>query len=90
MSLFFIAVLTIHRSGALKALFGVLHGFSVLPHETAAVLVCSVYTMLPRTMSRHFTQSHILRVHACVAVTCRMYFWHECPGTFTCYCGNRR
>ena len=43
----------------------------LVPHETAAILVHSVYTI---TMSHHFMQSHICRVHACSAVTCHTYW----------------
>ena len=39
-------------------------------HETAAVPARSVYTVQPGTMSRHFMQSHVRRVHTCLAVTC--------------------
>ena len=29
------------------------------------------------TMSHHFMQSHIHCVHACLAVTCHLHFWHN-------------
>ena len=45
----------------------------LVPRETAAVSACSVHTIQPCTMSRHFMQSHIRRVHACLAVTCHLY-----------------
>ena len=28
-------------------------------------------------MSRHFMQSHIRKVHACLAVTCHLHFWQN-------------
>ena len=46
----------------------------LVPLETAAVPARSVYTIQPCTMSRHFMQSHIRRVHACLAVTCHLHF----------------
>ena len=45
----------------------------MVPRETAAVSAYSVHTIQPCTMSRHFMQSHIRRVHACLAVTCHLY-----------------
>ena len=29
------------------------------------------------TISRHFMQSHIRRLHACFAVTCHLHFWQN-------------
>ena len=49
----------------------------LVPRETAAVLALSVYTIQPCTMSSHFTQSHIRKVHACSAVTCHLHFWQD-------------
>ena len=46
----------------------------LMPRETAAVSARSVYTIQPCTMSSHFMQSHIRRVHACLAVTCHLHF----------------
>ena len=46
----------------------------LVPRETAADAVRSVYTIQPCTMSRHFMQSHIHWVHACLAVTCQLHF----------------
>ena len=38
----------------------------------------SVYTIQPRTsLQRYFTQSHVGRVHACLAVTCHLHFWQN-------------
>ena len=46
----------------------------LVPCETAAVSARSVYTIQPCTMSRHFMQSHIRYVHACLAVNCHLHF----------------
>ena len=43
-------ILNIHCNGVLTVLFGC---YIVVPHETAAVSVCSVYTVQPCTMSLH-------------------------------------
>ena len=53
-----------------------LHGWPV-PHETDAVSVYSVYTIQPCIVSHHFMQSHICRVHVCLAVTCNLQFWQN-------------
>ena len=45
--------------------------------ETAAVSAPSVYTIQKCTVSRRFMQSYIRRVHACIAVTCHLHFWHN-------------
>ena len=38
----------------------------------------SVYTIQPCTSSQHhFIQSHIGRVHVCLAVTCHLHFWRN-------------
>ena len=36
-----------------------------------------MYTIQSCTLSRHFTKSHICRVHTCLAVlqTCHLHFW---------------
>ena len=45
---------------------------SLVPHETAAISVCFVYTMQPHTsLQCHFIQSRKCKVHACLAVTCQ-------------------
>ena len=36
-----------------------------------------VYTIQPFTTSRYSMQSRIRRVHACLAVTCHLHFWHN-------------
>ena len=60
----------IHWSGVLTALAW------LVPHETAAVLVhilCTPYNHAPC----HFMQSHIRKVYACLAVTCRLHSWQN-------------
>ena len=47
----------------------------LVPHETTAILVHSVYTIQPCIMSCHSMQSHIRRVHAYLAGTCCLHFW---------------
>ena len=62
--------LNIHRSGVLTAL-----AWLVL-HETAAIsaqVLCTPYNHAPR----HFMQSHICKVHACLAITCHLHFWQN-------------
>ena len=49
----------------------------LMPRETAADSESSVYTIQPCTMSRHFMQSHIQRMHTCLAVTCHLHFWQN-------------
>ena len=49
----------------------------VMPHATTAVLARSVHTIQPCTMSCHFMQNNILRVHTCLAVTCHLHFWQN-------------
>ena len=46
----------------------------LVPLEAAAVLACSVCSIQPCTMSHHFMQSQIHRVHAYLAVTCHLNF----------------
>ena len=58
--------LNIHWSGVLTALAW------LVPHETAAILAHSVYTIQPCTMSLH--ASHTCKVHAYLAVTCQLHF----------------
>ena len=62
--------LNIHWSGVLTALAWLVR------HETAAVSVqvlCTPYNHAPC----HFMQSHIRKVHACLAVTCHLHFWRD-------------
>ena len=68
--LFIARFLNIHRSGVLTALAW------LVPHETAAVsaqVMCTPYNHAPC----HFMQSHIRKVHACLAVTCHHHFWQN-------------
>ena len=47
-----------------------------MPHETAAIsaqVLCTPYNHAPC----HFTQSHIRKVYACLAVTCHLHFWQN-------------
>ena len=65
-----------------KALFGCYAGWchvKLLP--SSAHVLCT-------TAQIHFIRSHIRRVHVCLAVSCHLPFWAECPGSFTFYCGN--
>ena len=48
----------------------------LVPHETAAVLVQILYTPYNHAPC-HFTQSHIGKVYACLAVTCQLHFWQN-------------
>ena len=49
----------------------------LVPRETAGVSARSVQTIQLCTMSRHFMQSHILRAHVCLALTCHLQFWQN-------------
>ena len=62
--------MNIHRSDLLTALAW------LVPHETVVVLVRSVNTIQPCTMSLH-AKSHTQLVHACLAVTCHLRFWQN-------------
>ena len=64
---FYIVFLNIHWSDVLTALTW------LVPHETAAILAHSVYTIQPS----HFMQSHIHKVQACLAVACHLHFWQN-------------
>ena len=66
----FFFFLNIHRSGVLTALAW------LVPHETAAVSAQVLYTPYNHAPC-HFMQSHIRKVHACLAVTCHLYFWQN-------------
>ena len=61
----------IHRSGVLTALFGCYMAGCYIK-LLATLSVHSVYTM-----SHHFMQSHIHRVHVCVVVTCHLHLWQS-------------
>ena len=49
----------------------------LVPRETAAMSGRYAYTIQPCIISRHFMQSHILRVHVCLVVTCHLHFWQN-------------
>ena len=70
---FYSAFLNIHWSGVLTALAW------LVPHETAAISVHSVYTIQPCTMSLH-AKPHICKVYVCFAVTCHLHFWQNDQG----------
>ena len=71
----------------------------LVPLETAAISARSVYTIQPCTISRHFMQIHIRKVHACLAVTSHLHVCQKVTVFFvfffvfvffnTCYCSNR-
>ena len=68
--LLLLLLLNIHRSGVLTALAW------LVPHETAAVsaqVLCTPYNHAPC----HFMRSHILKVYACLAVTCHLHIWQN-------------
>ena len=67
---FYSAFLNIHRSGVLTALAW------LVPHETVAVsaqVLCTPCNHAPC----HFMQSHIRKMHACLAFTCHLHFWQN-------------
>ena len=77
---FYSTLLNIHRSGVLTAMAW------PVPHETATILVRSVYTIQPCTTSLH-AKPHM----SCACVfSCNLppALLAEWPGSFMCYCGN--
>ena len=48
----------------------------LVPHKAAVILAHSMYIVQPCTMSYHM-QSHIHRVHVCLAVTFHLHFWQN-------------
>ena len=53
----------------------------LVPRETAAVSVqvlCTSYNRAP--VYSHFIQTHVGRVHVCLAVTCHLHFWQNDRG----------
>ena len=69
-SYFYRTFLNSHRSGVLTALAW------LVPHETATIsaqVLCTPYNHAPC----HLMQSHIHKVYACLAVTCRLHFWQN-------------
>ena len=63
--------LNIHQSGVLTA------PTWLVPCQTAAISAHFMYSIQPCTMSHHFMQSHIHKVHVCLAVTCHLHFWQK-------------
>ena len=76
---FYGVFLNIHRSGVLTVLFVTW----LMPHETAAILARSAYTIQPCTTSRHFMQNHI---HSCNLPPALLAA--EWLGSFMCYCSS--
>ena len=74
---FYSTFLTIHWSGVLTVLAW------LVPHDTATISACSVYTIQPCTMSLH-AKPHMFRF------SCNLppALLAELPWSFTCYCGN--
>ena len=67
--------LNIHlSSGVAASLFRVTW---LVPLETAAISARSMYTIQPCIILRNFMQSHIHRVHTCLAVTSYLNFWQN-------------
>ena len=60
--------MNIHRSGVVTELAW------LVPHETAAISVRSVYTIQPCTMSLH-AKPHTQGAY--LAVTCQLHFWQN-------------
>ena len=54
----------------------------LVPREAAAVSACSVFTVKPCTMSRHFMQGQIHRAHAPCFCSLPPAFLAEWPGSF--------
>ena len=48
------------------------------------VVLCTPYNHAPY----HFMQSHVRKLHACLAVTCHLHLGQNGRDSFTCYCGN--
>ena len=69
----------------------VLFGCCMMHYEPACCSLGanSLYTIQPCTsLQCHFIQSHIDRVHVCLAVTCHLHFWQNILGFFMCYFSN--
>ena len=77
---FYSAFLNIHWSGVLTALAW------LMPHETAAMLARSVYTIQPCIMTLH-AKPHMscAWMFSCNLPPALLAEW---PGYFICYCGN--
>ena len=71
-----ITLFNIHRSGVLVALFGCYMAGATW--NRCCIGALSVHTIQPCTsLQYHFTQSHIRRVYARLAVTCCRHFWQN-------------
>ena len=65
-------VLNIHGSG--YSTVWLIHGYC----RCCCLGASYVYTIQPCTsLQRHFIQSHIHRVRACLAVACHLHFWQN-------------
>ena len=67
---FYCAFLNIHRSGVLTALAWLVPQESAARESQSQRILCTPYNHAPR----HFMQSHIRKVYACLAVTCHLRF----------------
>ena len=83
---FFLLFLNIHQSDVLIQCYLIVTW--LVPCKTAAILAHSVYTIQPCTMSCHFLQSHIHRVHVCLVGNLPPALLAKWPGSFTCYCDS--
>ena len=66
---FYSAFFNSHWNGALKHWHGWCH-VKLLPSQH---VLCTPRSHKPC----HFTQSHVSKVHACLAVTCHLHFWQN-------------
>ena len=72
--LFIVCFLNIHRSGVFTVVYLVyLHGWCNKKLLPSWHVLCTPYNHAPC----HFTQSHIRKVYACLAVTCHLRFWQN-------------
>ena len=69
---FYSVFLNIHPSGVLMYLQH-WHGWCHMKLLLSRHVLCTPYNHAPC----HFLQSHILMVHACLAVTCHLHFWRN-------------
>ena len=75
-SFFIVQIFNIHRSGVLTALFGCCMAGATW--NCCRFGTSSVYTIQPCTsLLCDFIQSHLGRVHVCLAVTCHLHFWRN-------------
>ena len=73
---FYSVFLNIHRSGVLTALAWLVPQESAARESQSQRVLCTPYNHAPC----HFMQSHIRKVHACLAVTCHLRFWQNDRG----------